>query len=422
MANDHAAAVQTCDNCGTVLQGAYCHVCGQHGHNPLHSFRHAIEDVFESFWHLDGRVFRTLRDLFVPGRVAAHYLAGRRASHIPPLRMFIILSVVTFFVGKLTLHLGPDDIRLDAPPRAGETVRVQNNADGDGRFAKATTIEQVAAIRATALGELETARRDPAGKFFMAAVGNLAAREIEDAAAQRLKALGATPEQIRRIQAQAPTATSTPGPRPADAAGASPAKAAPVRTVPAKAAPAKAGGDTRDAPFKLTILPVEEDDGLFSRWLQERIKRIEANSALIEKDPDLMIRLFLGALPGALLLLMPVFALLLKLAYVRSGRGYLEHLVVALYSHAYLLLSLLGIFLLIGLAGAGWMPGWATAAASMGAVLVGLHLPFHLLWMQKRVYGQGWFKTLVKYTMLGSLYSVLLTFGIIYAIFAGLSS
>lgn len=422
MANDHAAAVMTCENCGTVLQGAYCHVCGQHGHNPLHSFRHAVEDVFESFWHLDGRVFRTLRDLFVPGRVAAHYLAGRRASHIPPLRMFIILSVITFFVGKLTLHLGSGDIRFDKPSQAGDAGKVENTTGGDSRFAGATTLAEVAAVRRTALDELDTARRDPAGRMVLAAVGNLAIREIEDAAEQRWRALGATPEQIRRMRADPPATGARPDTRPTGtpAAGAPAAATSPAASAGTPAAQA-AGKDT-DKPFRISVVPVEEGDGLLSRWLSERFKRIEANSKLIEKDPDLMVRLFLGALPGALLLLMPVFALLLKLVYLRSGRGYLEHLVVALYSHAYMLLSLLGIFLLIGLGGVSWMPGWAQATAGTLSVLVGLQLPFHLLWMQKRVYGQGWFKTLVKYTMLGSLYSVLLAFGIIYAIFAGLSS
>ena len=60
----HATPSQ-CENCGTALQGHYCHVCGQRAHNPLRHFTHALEEVLESFWHLDGRVFRTLADLTV---------------------------------------------------------------------------------------------------------------------------------------------------------------------------------------------------------------------------------------------------------------------------------------------------------------------------------------------------------------------
>ena len=53
-----------CENCATVLSGDYCHVCGQRTHSPLRHFGHAVEEVLESFWHLDGRIFRTLRDLW----------------------------------------------------------------------------------------------------------------------------------------------------------------------------------------------------------------------------------------------------------------------------------------------------------------------------------------------------------------------
>nr|WP_313509427.1 DUF3667 domain-containing protein [Stenotrophomonas geniculata] len=84
----HAA----CENCDTALHGHYCHRCGQSAHNPLKHVGHAIEEVFESFWHLDGRIFRTLRDLWVPGRIALNYLKGRRVGYVQPLRLFVILT------------------------------------------------------------------------------------------------------------------------------------------------------------------------------------------------------------------------------------------------------------------------------------------------------------------------------------------
>lgn len=70
-----------------------CHACGQSAHNPNKHLGHAIEEVFESFWHLNGRIFRTLRDLLVPGRIARHYLDGQRVSYVQPLRLFVILTL-----------------------------------------------------------------------------------------------------------------------------------------------------------------------------------------------------------------------------------------------------------------------------------------------------------------------------------------
>jgi hypothetical protein len=143
---------------------------------------------------------------------------------------------------------------------------------------------------------------------------------------------------------------------------------------------------------------------------------------VIERDPDVFIRLFLGALPGALFLLVPLFALLLKLVYVRSARGYLEHLVVALYSHAFMLAALLLVFLLIGLQTWIATPVAAVLASIASSAIVLLLTPLYLLLMQKRVYGQGWFKTLAKYGLLGLCYGFLLSLGMVYAVFAGLSS
>ncbi len=39
---DALAEPRYCENCRGVLEGEYCHQCGQHAHNPLKSFGHAV--------------------------------------------------------------------------------------------------------------------------------------------------------------------------------------------------------------------------------------------------------------------------------------------------------------------------------------------------------------------------------------------
>ena len=131
-----------CENCDAALQGPYCHVCGQPVVSPVRHAAHAIEDVFESFWHLDGRVFRTLRDLLAPGRVALEYLAGHRVRYIPPLRLFVILSLLTFFVGKLVVHAEGPAFQLD--PK-------------DTQFAQLQTVAEVERVRDRALQRIAAA-------------------------------------------------------------------------------------------------------------------------------------------------------------------------------------------------------------------------------------------------------------------------
>src|SRR5690606_8090091 len=82
----HASPTR-CENCDTPLQGEFCHQCGQSIHNPIRHAAHAVEEFFEAFWHLDGRLWRTLRDLASPGRTAINYLAGHRQRYIAPLRL-----------------------------------------------------------------------------------------------------------------------------------------------------------------------------------------------------------------------------------------------------------------------------------------------------------------------------------------------
>ncbi len=116
----------------------------------------------------------------------------------------------------------------------------------------------------------------------------------------------------------------------------------------------------------------------------------------------------MGAVPSALFVLVPVFALLLKLAYIGTGRFYLEHLVVALYSHAYLCLCVLAFFLLSFID--SLLPAQATVARApvwLAELLVMFWMPVYLFWMQQRVYRQHPVVTLLKYLALGMLYFML---------------
>ncbi len=414
----HAAPTQ-CENCGTALQGLYCHVCGQRAHNPLRHFTDALEEVLESFWHLDGRVFRTLADLCVPGRVAANYIAGHRVRYLPPLRLFIILSVLTFFVGKLTLHIDPSEvikpseaIQADAGPQKKPGVAVGASTDDYGTAAirDATSVEEVLIKRAEALKSLEDARNDKDLGWVLTHVADFAKKEIDDGARARMRELGATPEQMRALESSS--------------AGAGEGAGTATRTQNSAQATTAAAGTTgaNGAATAPASMQPNAEAGFVQRWFERRTIRLKENAELVKEKPDELVRLVLSAAPGALFLLVPLFALCLKLLYVRSGRGYLEHLVIALYSHAMLLVALLFTFLLVGLQSWSAAPTWLSTTASVASALgLSVAMPLYLLWMQKRVYAQGWGRTLLKFAALASVYSVLLGFALVYAVLAGMS-
>lgn len=53
-----------CANCETPLQGTYCHACGQLAEEFHKSSWKLLVEAVESLLHLDGRLFRTLPNLF----------------------------------------------------------------------------------------------------------------------------------------------------------------------------------------------------------------------------------------------------------------------------------------------------------------------------------------------------------------------
>ncbi len=67
-----------CANCGAILQGPYCHVCGQDADAHKRSLPHLAWEAIEGLFHLDGRLMRTAPDLFFhPGRLARDYMENR---------------------------------------------------------------------------------------------------------------------------------------------------------------------------------------------------------------------------------------------------------------------------------------------------------------------------------------------------------
>ena len=360
-AQGHSPPLRVCENCRTALRGGYCHLCGQPEVSPVRHVGHAVEEVFESFWHLDGRIFRTLQRLWIPGRIANEYLAGHRVRYVAPMRLFVILTALTFFVAQFLIPSGGAVTEPAAGSGFGVGAAVQEIQDAD-------TIAEVEEIRGQWISGLEEAGTElPRFVPGLDAPIISAQAAIDRAADERIAALGGPP-------AMEPPAL------PPDAAG-----------------QAQPGADAAPP-------PTAEELG-HSRDMQRLGHSVEQ----LARNPRGYVRDLLGSAPMAMFITVPLFALMLKLAYLFRGRLYLEHLVVALYSHAWMMLVLLLYFAVV-LAG-GWLQQhlpWAAAPLSWLRGLLLAAIPVYLLWMQKRVYAQGWPMTLFKFAIVGFAYLLLL--------------
>ena len=87
-----------CRNCNTRLDDLYCPACGQKDVDLDRPFLELLGEIVKETFDLDGRAWRTAKTLFLqPGRLTVEYLAGKRRTYTPPLRLYLFISV-TFFI------------------------------------------------------------------------------------------------------------------------------------------------------------------------------------------------------------------------------------------------------------------------------------------------------------------------------------
>ncbi len=128
-------------------------------------------------------------------------------------------------------------------------------------------------------------------------------------------------------------------------------------------------------------------------WACQRIRRrIDIDPKKMLYEVDAIKDRFLGHLGGAMFVLLPGFALWLKLAYRNRRLRYTEHLVFALHVHAFWFAALLST-----------LPGWGpTTTAAVLAV------PVYTLLAMKRVYGGRLGPRLLRAGLVSALYGATL--------------
>jgi len=115
-----------CLNCGAKLLGPHCSLCGQKHEPHPPTVGHLLGETFESITHADSRLWRTLGALLArPGRLTQEWLAGRRADYLPPIRLYLVLSVVFFLM--VALGAGRPGVMDDEVRLNGECAQLQYN-------------------------------------------------------------------------------------------------------------------------------------------------------------------------------------------------------------------------------------------------------------------------------------------------------
>jgi hypothetical protein len=333
---------QPCLNCGDTTYGNYCPNCGQAKREVAVSVVALVMDVLEDQFILHRALPRTIGNLiFKPGKLTAEYVNGRIVSYIAPFRLYLVTSVLFFLLLSFVGLRALD--------------RVQVNS-GDG----AADPDSVAAGLERGVGALaaiDTSAMPPEARAQIAA-----ARAAMQQQAEALDSAGV----------QVPS---------------------PVPVPPGTLQPWARNLEVNTGFSTAT-------DSTVLRHVHERYGHLPGLLAL-----RAFLRDYAEYLPHSVFLLLPVFAFVLKLLYIRRKRYYAEHFVFSLHVHAFVFLMFIIALLL---------RNWIVAN-----VLI-LWSMIYIWLAMKRVYGQGWFRTSVKYWVLGFTYFILLTFSLAAAGFATL--
>ena len=106
-----------CENCGALLTGRWCSQCGQAAIDYRRSFRHVIVDALDSFLNFESKFFATIGWLIArPWHLTNQFLAGRRVRYVHPLRLYLLVSILFFFVINYwakSIHADPSKLSAD---------------------------------------------------------------------------------------------------------------------------------------------------------------------------------------------------------------------------------------------------------------------------------------------------------------------
>lgn len=106
------------------MHGRYCAQCGQRQESHAPTAGHLLAEAAEGLTHSDSRLWVTLRHLlFRPGFLTAEFFAGRRVRYLPPIRLYLVVSV--FFFLLLALLPGSSDQAVDVEQDSLQCAELQ---------------------------------------------------------------------------------------------------------------------------------------------------------------------------------------------------------------------------------------------------------------------------------------------------------
>jgi hypothetical protein len=337
-------AANHCRNCDFPFgetAPSFCPNCGQDTLNHPPTFWEFVHEFITHYVAIEGKLWKTLALLFFkPAELTREYRAGRKLRYISPLRLYITASFLFFLVVKIAGF--------------GDIVQINTKADPETKAKVASALQEAKTEIQTSMSatqaEIDASSRSDAEKAALKAKLAEAQLTVEGSADNAIDVVNADQK-------------------------------------PREKRPAKSDGNDEFADVKFNCEP----DETVCAWFKQRL----TDKWQGRKGLDVMRELKAGAMsnvPYALFMLLPLFAVLTKVIYLRRGLYFGEHMVYALHVHAFTFFALLLMAL--------------TPDVLSGLVFFAVMI-YYLVAMQ-RFFGGRWWANVVRYGIVGTIYPVLL--------------
>ncbi|BAU54405.1 DUF3667 domain-containing protein [Mucilaginibacter gotjawali] len=349
----HYRHENNCLNCGTTLEGKYCHNCGQENLEIKESFGHMMNHAISDYFHFDHQFFHTLKPLlFKPGFLTNEYMAGRRVQYLHPVKMYIFISLVYFLL--FFQQKGGDVIKVDFKEMTTEQMN-----------AAVKQIQQNQYIPAKAKKEaIDDLYKDNGYKV----INNKVVKDTSKMARDRIKKEKADPHMF------APTAI-----------------------------------DTSFEQYTLNQhkMPAAKRDGWFERYYNQKAYAINKQKINIKEVVEEGLK---HNFPKVMFLLLPLFALILRITFYRNKKFYVEHLIYSFHLHCFIFLFLTILMILKFIIPESWdvVSGWL----AFGAVIA---ITWYIYKSLRVVYHRSRWRTITK--MIGMSLSYSFVFFVCFTIF-----
>ena len=337
-----------CLNCGTKLQDVFCHHCGQKDIPARQTLSELWTNFISSFWSYEGKFLKTTKYIVTrPGFLAMEYNQGKRESYYHPARMYVFISFV-FFLLYFSLP-DPDDKNTNKSLSKADSLEVEKIKTESNEFITGGGLDSI--MKNVPLDSGKRTQID------------LAKKEISD------------PEKNNKNNFT-------------------------LRKPEYK---------TKEAYDSIQLIKPESAR---NGWLMQQIiyKSIELNQRYGSKQDefrDTMKKAFMENISKVLFWLLPFFALVFKLLYIRKDYFYSEHLVFSIYYYNFCYLAGSVSMLVEQIESLTWLGN-----------IIQIWILLYLLFAMKRMYLQGWGKTIFKFAVFIFLFSIFVFIGFALSLFS----